>query len=91
MIRTKINKGFTVNIPPPFRSRLSVGEEIAISSDAQGRLIITPMEQIRAQLTQTFGMWSDRTDLPSEALEYVDEQRRGDRLDLIASQMDEAD
>jgi bifunctional DNA-binding transcriptional regulator/antitoxin component of YhaV-PrlF toxin-antitoxin module len=91
MIRTKIDRGFTVNIPAPFRSRLSVGEEVVISSDAQGRLIITPVEQIRAQLMETFGMWSDRTDIPREAVEYVDDLRWGNRLDQIASQMNEAD
>lgn len=79
MIRTKIHKDITVNTPPPVRSTLSVGQEIAITSDAQGRLVITPVQQVQPRLMETFGMWAGRTDLPDDDLDRVDELRRGHR------------
>lgn len=45
-----------VKIPSKFCSRLRAGQEVAFSVDAQGRLIITPIEQIHAPLQETFGM-----------------------------------
>ena len=91
MILTKIDQEYTVNIPPPFRSLLPAGQEIAISADTQGRLIITPIEHVRALLMETFGMWADRTDLPAESIDYVDEIRRGQRLDEMGELPDETD
>jgi hypothetical protein len=91
MILTRINQEYTVNIPAPFRSMVSVGQEVAISADAQGRLIITPVEQVRALLMETFGMWAGRSDLSGDSIDYVDEIRRGQRLDTAREQLDETD
>jgi bifunctional DNA-binding transcriptional regulator/antitoxin component of YhaV-PrlF toxin-antitoxin module len=91
MVLTKISREYTVNIPSPFRSMVSVGQEVAISADAQGRLIITPVEQVRALLMETFGMWADRSDLPDDSTEYVDEIRRSQRLDAVREQLNETD
>ena len=52
---------------------------MAVAMDAQGRLVVTPLEKIRAQLMETFGMWADRTDIPSDGVEYVNEIRKGRR------------
>ncbi len=38
-------------------------QRVAISSDEQGRLMIMPIEDIRARLMETLGMWADRTDI----------------------------
>ena len=48
---------------------------MAVAMDALGRLVVTPLEKIRAQLMETFGMWADRTDIPSDGVEYVNEIR----------------
>lgn len=77
MIVTKISSEFTVDIPNEFRARFSVGQQIAVSADAQGRLVLTPIEQIRARLMETFGMWANRTNLPQDSIAYMDEIRRG--------------
>ena len=81
MVTVKISPQYTVKIPDRFRSTLHAGQEVAISVDAQGRLIITPIEQVRAILQETFGMWADRTDIPKDGVEYMDRIRRGRRLD----------
>jgi hypothetical protein len=81
MIVTKINQDYTLRIPDSFRRLLAAGQEVTVSADAQGRLIVTPVEQIRALLMETFGMWADRADQPADSLDYVDDLRRGQRLD----------
>ncbi len=91
MVLTRIDEEYVVHIPAVFRSMLSVGQEIAISTDAQGRLIITPIEQVRTLLQETFGMWAGRFDVPDKGLDYVDEIRCGRRVDAARDQMDETD
>jgi bifunctional DNA-binding transcriptional regulator/antitoxin component of YhaV-PrlF toxin-antitoxin module len=81
MVTVHVSSDYTVKIPSKFRSRLRAGQEVAVSLDAQGRLIITPIEQVRAVLHETFGMWADRSDIPADGVEYVDQIRRGRRLD----------
>jgi bifunctional DNA-binding transcriptional regulator/antitoxin component of YhaV-PrlF toxin-antitoxin module len=86
MVLAKVGQKYTLSIPAPFRSLLPVGQEVAISADAQGRLIIAPVEQVRSLLMETFGMWTDRTDLPTDSVEYVNGIRRGRRLDEMGAQ-----
>ncbi len=81
MVTIRVNPDYTLKIPGKFRAGLRAGQEVAISLDKQGRLIITPIEQVRAILKETFGMWADRTDIPADGTEYVDKFRRGHRLD----------
>ncbi len=83
MVVIKVSPEYTLRIPDGFRKTLSAGQEVAISEDAQGRLIITPIEYVRVMLLETFGMWADRTDLPRDGVEYMDEIRRGDRLSQV--------
>ncbi|MBN1887860.1 MAG: hypothetical protein JW850_07705 [Thermoflexales bacterium] len=40
-------------------------------------------EQIQAVLMETFGMWADRTDIPADSIEYVNQIRRGYRLEEL--------
>ena len=82
---THISAEYTLRIPERFQRMLQAGQEVAVSADAQGRLIITPIEQIRALLLETFGMWADRTDLPADGVEYMDEFRRGQRLNALGA------
>jgi hypothetical protein len=46
-------------------------------------------EQIHERLMASFGMWADRTDLPADSIDYVDEIRRGHRLDDFGLRTDE--
>jgi len=71
-----IQSKFQVNFAPGY-----AGQEVSVSLDKQGRLIITPIEQVRAVLKETFGMWADRSDIPIDGTEYVDQIRRRRRLD----------
>jgi bifunctional DNA-binding transcriptional regulator/antitoxin component of YhaV-PrlF toxin-antitoxin module len=91
MIMTKISSQYTLKIPTEFRSALPAGEEVTITVDMQGRLIVTPVEKIRTLLMETFGMWADRTDIPSDGVTYVDEIRKGRRLDDFGLHQDETD
>jgi len=46
MIVTRINPDYTLPIPDSFRRLLAVGQEVAISADRQGRLIIAPADSL---------------------------------------------
>jgi hypothetical protein len=81
MVTIRVNQDFTVKIPGKFRAGLRAGQKVAISLDKQGRLIITPIEQVRAILQETFGMWANRTDVPVDGTQYMDQIRSGHRLD----------
>lgn len=91
MIVGKIGSDYTVNIPDPFREAFEAGQEVAISTDAQGRLVITPVEHIRARLLETFGMWANRTGALADGIAYMDEIRQGQRLNKTGLSLDETD
>ncbi len=80
MVTTKIGSDYTIKIPENFRANLQIGQKVAVSVDAQGRLILTPMEQARAILDETFGIWAKRTDISKSGIRYMDRIRRGRRL-----------
>jgi hypothetical protein len=80
MVTVQIGPQYTLKIPEYFRSQLRVGQRVAISMDAHGRLVVTPLEQARSILDETFGMWADRSDIPKSGIKYMDKIRRGHRL-----------
>jgi len=90
MVVARITPEYTLKIPDEFRQMIEAGQEVAVSADSQGRLVVTPMEQIRAQLLETFGMWADRDDLPADGIDYMDEIRRGQRLNGTQHRLNEA-
>lgn len=75
MIVVKISPEYTLDIPNRYRHTIRAGQDVALSIDSQGRLVIAPIETIRATLLESFGMWKDRTDLPRDGIEYVDQIR----------------
>jgi bifunctional DNA-binding transcriptional regulator/antitoxin component of YhaV-PrlF toxin-antitoxin module len=83
MVVTKITPKYTLSIPAEFRKALPAGQEVAITIDKQGRLVVTPIEKIREALAESFGMWADRTDLSADAIRYVREIRKGYRIDRV--------
>ncbi len=80
MLKAKIEPDFRITIPEPLRDPLQVGDELLISTDPSGRIIITPEARIRAILQRTAGMWQGRQDIPDGGVEYVDNLRQGRRL-----------
>ncbi len=83
MVTVRVSAEYTVKIPSKFRPALRAGQEMAVSIDQQGRLILTPIQQVRAILDETRGMWADRTDIPTDGVEYMDEVRKGKRLERL--------
>ena len=80
MLRVQVESDFKITLPEPLRAPLHVGDELLVTTDAVGRIIITPEARIRAILEQTAGMWSGRTDIPADGVEYVNQLRQGRRL-----------
>jgi bifunctional DNA-binding transcriptional regulator/antitoxin component of YhaV-PrlF toxin-antitoxin module len=81
MLRVKVESDFRITLPEPLRAPLHVGDELMVTTDPVGRIIITPEARIRTILEETAGMWADRADIPADGVEYVNEIRRGHRLD----------
>jgi hypothetical protein len=51
----------------------------------------TRQEMWQAALEATFGMWADRDDIAEDGVIYVQNIRRGHRLNDLLEQIDEAD
>lgn len=89
MVVTTIDAQHMIRIPDDYQKALPPGKSVALSIDAQGRLLVTPVEQLQAILHETFGLWSDRPEAPRDGTEWVDAARRGRRLDALISGDDE--
>ncbi len=80
MNRIQIEEGFRLTIPKKLRPNLKVGDEVVVTVDRAGRIILLSEQRIRAALQQTAGIWQDRTDIPKNGVAYVNKMRRGRRL-----------
>lgn len=83
MVRVHIEQGYKLTLPKEIRGNFRIGDEVIASTDRAGRIVIMSAEQIRVRLQETFGMWLDRTDVPADGVDYMDEIRRGTRLDEV--------
>ncbi len=66
MKRIQIEKGFRLTLPEEFRGELKVGDELHVSVDRAGRIILLSEARIRETLRRTAGIWQDRTDVPTK-------------------------
>ena len=80
MNRVLIESGFRVTMPKEARSGLKVGDEIIVSVDRAGRIILLSEEHVRKALQRTAGLWRGRTDIPDDGVKYVNRLRQGRRL-----------
>lgn len=83
MINVHIEPDFRIPLPESLRGLLSVGDEVAMMRDAEGRIVIVPSQEIAARLDATFGLWAGREDMPADGIAYMDGIRQGARLDAI--------
>jgi hypothetical protein len=91
MTKVLVKKGYQLSLPPELRSLAPVGTQFEITVDEAGRIILTPETEIRALLLETFGMWSDREDLPANGVDFVNDIRQGQRLDDLGISAVETD
>ena len=75
MTTVLIEEGYHLTLPAELQSFAPVGAQFHVTVDEAGRIILTPETQIRAILLETFGMWSDRADLPTDGVKYVNDIR----------------
>ena len=83
MVTVRISQQYTVKIPDQSRPSVHAGQEMAVSVDRQGRLLLTPLEQVREALQESFGIWADRTDIPKSGVGYVNKIRKGKRINSL--------
>jgi len=89
--KAQIEDGYRVVLPPEVQSLVRIGASVWVTVDQAGRIILTPEGQAQAALLETFGMWADRDDIPSDGVTYMDQVRRGHRLNELGLTPDEAD
>lgn len=80
MNRIQIEEGFRLTLPKELRREMKVGDEVIVTIDHAGRLVVLSEKRIRAVLQQTAGLWQGRNDIPSDGVKYVNQLRRGRRL-----------
>jgi hypothetical protein len=81
MTRILVEEGYQLSLPLELQPLAPIGSRFQVTVDEAGRIILTPEAHIRAILMETFGMWADRDDIPDNGIEYMNEIRRGQRLD----------
>jgi hypothetical protein len=77
MTKVLVKEGYQLSLPPELQPLAPVGTQFEITVDEAGRIILTPESKIRAILMETFGMWSDREDVPADGVEFVNDIRQG--------------
>lgn len=80
MLQTVIDHDYRVTIPETLRQSLRIGDKLLVSVDQTGRIFLVPEDRALQILADTAGMWRDRTDIPSDGVEYVNQLRQGNRL-----------
>jgi bifunctional DNA-binding transcriptional regulator/antitoxin component of YhaV-PrlF toxin-antitoxin module len=80
MNRVLIESGFRVTMPKEVRGGLKVGDEVIVSVDRAGRIVLLSAEQVRTTLQRTAGLWRGRTDIPDDGVKFVNRLRQGRRL-----------
>lgn len=80
MNRIQIEEGFRLTVPKELRREMKVGDEVIVTVDHAGRLVVLSEKRIRAVLQQTAGLWQGRDDIPNDGVKYVNQLRRGRRL-----------
>jgi len=81
MTTVTIEDGFRMTLPEELRSTLSVGDELLASRDNNGRIILTIQSEMQQALDEAFGTWADRTDIPKDDVEFVNQIRSGGRFE----------
>jgi hypothetical protein len=89
--KAQIEDGYRVVLPPEVQSLVHVGASVWVTVDQAGRIILTPEGQAQAALLETFGMWADRDDIPTDGVIYMNQVRLGRRLNDLGLTSDEAD
>ncbi len=80
MIRVLIEDGYRLTVPKELRGKLKVGDEMYVSIDRTGRIVLLSEKRIRAALKHTAGLWRGRKDIPSDGVKYTNRLRRGRRI-----------
>lgn len=83
MTTVTIEDGFRMTLPEELRSTLCVGDELLASRDNSGRIILSVKSEMQQALDEVFGIWADRTDIPSDGVEYVNRIHSGKRFSVI--------
>ncbi len=83
MERVSIQEGFRLQVPRKMRVGLRVGDELLVTTDRAGRILLVSEKRVREVLQRTAGMWRGRKDFPSDGVDYVNKIRKSRRLQRL--------
>lgn len=86
-----IEAGYRLTLPAEVQPFVTIGSSFQITVDETGRIILTPEGQVQDVLRATFGIWAGRADLAVDGVAYMDEVRKGQRLNAQTAWPDETD
>lgn len=89
MTTVTIEDGFRMTLPEELRSTLCVGDELLASRDNNGRIILSVKSEMQQALDEAFGIWADRTDIPKDGVEFVNQIRSSGRFEEIGKRLHE--
>lgn len=91
MDHVKIEEGFRVTVPAKLRKGLRIGDQMIVTADRVGRIVLLSEKHIRAVLQRTAGLWDSHSDDPKDGVTYVNRLRRGKRLSRLGITRRETD
>jgi hypothetical protein len=76
----KIDPDYRIEIPLELSPLVRVGDEVEVRTNEDGSVTLILPGLVDEVLDSTAGMWADRSDIPTDGVEYVDAFRSGTRL-----------
>ena len=89
MTTITIEEGYRVTLPLLLCAELHVGDVLLARRDEFGRIILVTKSEMEQALDEAFGIWANRTDIPADGVEYVNQIRGGTRFDEIRARLHE--
>lgn len=89
MAMVTVQKGLQIVLPEKLRETFGEGDEIVITRNADGHFVLLTPQQFQDLLGESFGIWADRTDIPTDGVEYVNQIRNDGRFDEIRKLLQE--
>jgi bifunctional DNA-binding transcriptional regulator/antitoxin component of YhaV-PrlF toxin-antitoxin module len=81
----RVDADYRIEIPPELRSLVRVGDKVEVGTNADGSVILILPRVVDEVLDSTAGIWADRSDIPTDGVEYVDALRNGSRLTRLGT------
>jgi len=87
MMTVTIEDGFRMTLPDELRELFRIGDELVLKREENGQITLTAKTSMQQALDDAFGIWADRTDIPKDGVEFVNQIRSGGRFEDIRKRL----